>query len=151
SYRPPVRAMREAFRNLTGARGLSLCIHVANKDEVAAGSSGNTLGVEGSADNNAIDKFVPPPRGRARAAFGQFVEEGVRDIVRGLHMGTVDERHDDVVNAGLRLNRNFRKTLHDLNASLGPLGVESPILRTTNGLAEHRLAIEHDDERALIL
>src|SRR6185295_16756571 len=119
SYRPPVRAMREAFRNLTGARGLSLCIHVANEDEVAAGSSGNTLGVKGSADHNAVDKFVPPPGGRARAAFGEFVEEGVRDIVGGLHMGTVDERHDDVVHTGFRLDRNLRETLHDLSASLG--------------------------------
>ena len=107
--------------------------------------------VKRSADHDAVDKLVAAARGRARAALGQFVEEWVRDIVRGLHMGTVDESHDDVVHAGLHLDRNLRETLHDLSASLGPLAVKQPVLRSADRLAEHDLAVDHDDQRALIL
>src|SRR5262249_14645831 len=119
--------------------------------EVAAGSSGNTLGVKGAADHNAVDKLAPPPGGRARAAFGQFVEEGVRDIVGRLHMGTVDESHDDVVHTGFRLDRHLRETLHDLSASFGTFGVKRPVVGPADRLAEDSLAIDHDDQRALIL
>ena len=97
---------------------------VANENEIAAGSSGNTGRIKRSTDNDAIDQTVPPPGRRARAAFGQFVEEWVRDIVGRLHMGTVDESHDDVVHTGFGLDRNLRETLHDLSASLGPLAVK---------------------------
>src|SRR5207248_7950833 len=143
--------MREISRDLTGAGGLFFCIGVANEDEVAAGSSGNTLGIKGSADHNAVDETVPPSGGSARADYRQGVEEWVGDIVRGLHVGTVDESHDDVVNAGLHLNRNLRETLHNLRASLGPLAMKRPVLRSADRLAEYNLAIDHDYQRALIL
>ena len=40
-----------------------------------------------------------------------------------LHVGTVDESHDDVVHAGCDLNGDFRETRHDFRASLRPLAV----------------------------
>src|SRR5262249_36818480 len=73
-YRPAVRAMREGFGDLPSA---FVCIRAAHEDEVAAESSGNTLRVKGTADHNAVDQTIPAPGGRARAAFGQFVEEWV--------------------------------------------------------------------------
>src|SRR5213078_1259029 len=71
--------------------------------------------------------------------------------VRGLHVGAIDESHDDVVHTGFRLDRNLRETLHDLSASLGPLAMKLPVLRSADRLTEYNLAIEHDDQRALIL
>src|SRR5437667_6156702 len=66
-------------------------------------------------------------------------------------MGTVDEGHDDVVHTGLRLDRNLRETLHDLSASLRPLAMKLPVLRSADRLAEYNLAIDHDHQSALIL
>src|SRR3989442_701027 len=69
----------------------------------------------------------------------------------GLHMGTVDESHDDVVHTGFRLDRNLRETLHDLSASLGTLGMKLPVFWSADRLAKYSFAIDHDDQRALIL
>src|SRR5262249_48592685 len=104
-----------------------------------------------SADHNAVDQTVPPPGRRARAALGQFVEEWIRDIVRRLHMGTVNESHDDVVHTGFHLNGNLREPLHDLSASLGPLAMKRPVLRSADRWGKCALTVEHDDKCALIL
>src|SRR4030095_1243924 len=77
--RPSEGPMRQVFRDLTSAGGFSLSLRVANEDEVAAGSLGNTRGIKRSADHNAVNEPASPRNGRARAAFGQFFEKGVCD------------------------------------------------------------------------
>src|SRR5262245_4568053 len=66
-------------------------------------------------------------------------------------MGTVDESHDHVMNARIHLNRNFREALHDLSASRGSLAVKLPVVRAADRLSKSDPAIDHDDQRALIL
>src|SRR5690242_6487424 len=66
-------------------------------------------------------------------------------------MGTVDESHHHIVHTGLHMNGNLREPLHDLSASLGPLAMKRPVLRSADRLAEYDLVIDHDDQRALIL
>jgi len=67
-------------------------------------------------------------------------------------MGTIDEGHDDVADAGLHLHGNLREALHDQGASRGRLAIgKRLILRSADRLAEHDLAVNHDDQGALVL
>ena len=74
------------------------------------------------------------------------------EVFARLHLRAIDEGHDNVVHAGFHLNGNLRETIHDLRASGSRRAIDQREIRgSTDGLAKHGSAIDHDDHRVLAL
>ena len=71
--------------------------------------------------------------------------------MRRLHMRTVDESHDDIVSAGFNLNGDLREAIHDFSPAIGAVSLKLHIFGSTDRSAGHNLAVDHDNQRALIL
>ncbi len=95
------------------ARLLFLSFRLANEYQGPAGRSRNALRIERSGDLHTVAKMRHPV-GRGLTAGQAVVALRFFEVFVRLHMGTVDECHDDVTHSGFDLHGNLRKTRHDL-------------------------------------
>src|SRR5262247_3600871 len=92
-YRPAESPACQVFSNLPSARRLTGFLGIADEDQCAAGSRRNACGVIRPKDFDAVAETRHAAVAGTEPKSSNAAESG-GDILVGLHVGTVDERHN---------------------------------------------------------